>query len=75
MDGTFIRTGRSHRNAQSFTNSHDYRYELFNTVTNLEVQDLNNCSLMQTQLLLCVACLNPQIVAFNKEKMLSLVEF
>ena len=42
MDDVFIPIRRSRRNAQNFTNLHYYQYELFNTITDLQVQEQNN---------------------------------
>ena len=78
MDDMFIPTGRSRRNAQNFTNMYHYRCDLFYAVIDLQVQELNNrFTEANTELLLCVACLNPSnsFAAFNKEKLLRLAEF
>jgi len=78
MDNTFIPTRRSRRNTQSFPNLHHYRYDLFNSVIDLQVQELNNrFTEASTELLLCVACLNPSdsFAAFNKEKLIRLAKF
>ena len=57
MDDIFILTGRSRRNTQSFSNLHHYRYDLFNTVIDLQVQELNN-HFTKANIVTCVACLN-----------------
>jgi len=78
MNNIFITMGRSPRNTQSFFNLHHYRYDLFNTVIDLQVQELNNhFTSANTELLLCVACLNPNssFPVFNKEKLLRFAKF
>ncbi|KAL4614323.1 hypothetical protein ACB092_07G045800 [Castanea dentata] len=52
--------GRPQRNTQQNTNLHHYRVELFYTVMDMQLQELNNrFSEANTDLLLCMACLNP----------------
>ncbi|KAK4559753.1 hypothetical protein RGQ29_008794 [Quercus rubra] len=60
------------------TNLHHYRVELFYTVIDMQLQELNNrFSEANTDLLLCMACLNPSnsFVAFDKEKLIRLAKF
>ncbi|KAK4573404.1 hypothetical protein RGQ29_031388 [Quercus rubra] len=60
------------------TNLHYYRVELFYTVIDMQFQELNNrFSEANTDLLLCMACLNPSnsFVAFDKEKLIRLAKF
>ena len=78
MDETFVVSGRSRRNTQQKTNLHHYCVELFYTVIDMQLQELNNrFSKANTDLLLCMACLNPSnlFVAFDKEKLIRLVKF
>ena len=78
MDETFIVSGRSRRNTQQKTNLHHYRVELFYTVIDMQLQELNNrFSEANTNLLLCMACLNRSnsFVAFDKEKLIRLAKF
>ena len=78
MDETFVVSGRSRRNTQQKTNLHHYRVELFYTVIDMQLQELNNrFSEANTYLLLCMACLNPSnsFVAFDKEKLIRLAKF
>ena len=75
MDEIFVVSGRPRHNTQQNTNLHHYRVELFYTVIDMKLQELNNCfSEANTDLLLCMACLNPSnsFVAFNKEKLIRL---
>ncbi|XP_075636729.1 uncharacterized protein LOC142608964 [Castanea sativa] len=63
-------SGRPRRNTQQNTNLHHYLVELFYTVIDMQLQELNNrFSEVNTDLLLCMACLNPSnsFVAFHKE--------
>ena len=78
MDETFVVSGRSQRNTQQKTNLHHYCVELFYTVIDMQLQELNNnFSEANTDLLLCMACLNPSnsFVAFDKEKLIRLDKF
>ena len=78
MDETFVVSGRSQRNTQQKTNLHHYHVELFYTVIDMQLQELNNhFSEVNTNLLLCMACLNPSnsFVAFDKEKLIRLAKF
>ena len=78
MDEIFVVSGRPRRNTQQNTNLHHYRVELFYTVIGMQLQELNNCfSEANTDLLLCMACLNPSnsFVDFDKEKLIRLSKF
>ena len=78
MDEIFVVSGRPQCNTQQNTNLHHYRVELFYTVIDMQLQELNNrFSEANTDLLLCMACLNPSnlFVTFNKEKLIRLVKF
>ncbi|XP_075649812.1 uncharacterized protein LOC142620306 [Castanea sativa] len=71
-------SGRPRRNTQQNTNLHHYRVELFYTVIDMQLQELNNrFSEVNTDLLICMACLNPSnsFVAFDKEKLIHLAKF
>ncbi|KAL4625686.1 hypothetical protein ACB092_05G043300 [Castanea dentata] len=78
MDEIFVVSGRPRRNTQQNTNLHHYRVELFYTVIDMQLQELNNLfSEVNTDLLICMACLNPSnsFVAFDKEKLIHLAKF
>ncbi|KAL4598935.1 hypothetical protein ACB092_11G092500 [Castanea dentata] len=78
MDEIFVVSGRLRRNTQQNTNLHHYLVELFYTVIDMQLQELNNrFSEVNTDLLLCMACLNPSnsFVAFDKEKLIHLAKF
>ena len=78
MEAIFVVSGRPRHNTQQNTNLHYYRVELFYTVIDMQLQELNNrFSEANTNLLLCMACLNPSnlFVTFNKEKLIRLVKF
>ena len=78
MDEIFVVNGRPRRNTQQNTNLHHYRVELFYTIIDMQLQELNNrFSKANTNLLLCMACLNPSnsFVAFDKEKLICLAKF
>ena len=78
MNEIFVVNGRPRQNIQQNTNLHPFRVELFYTVIDLQLQELNNrFSEANTDLLLCMACLNPSnsFVAFDKEKLIRLAKF
>ena len=78
MDEIFVVSERPRRNTQQNTNLHHYRVKLFYIVIDMQLQELNNRFLeVNTDLLLCMACLNPSnsLVAFDKEKLIRLVKF
>jgi hypothetical protein len=59
-------------------NPHHYRVELYYTIIDMQLQELNNrFNEASFELLLCVACLSPDniFVSFNKEKLLRLAQF
>ncbi|XP_075659441.1 uncharacterized protein LOC142629353 [Castanea sativa] len=71
-------SGRPRCNTQQNTNLHYYCVELFYTVIDMQLQELNNhFSEVNTDLLICMACLNPSnsFVAFDKEKLIHLTKF
>ena len=78
MDETFVVSGRPRHNTQQNINLHHYYVELFYTVIDMQLQELNNrFSEANTDLLLCMPCLNPNnsFVAFDKEKLVRLAKF
>ncbi|KAI0519887.1 hypothetical protein KFK09_007348 [Dendrobium nobile] len=59
MTNSFMIRGRSMRRTESMTNRHHYQIELFYTVINMQLQELNNSfDEINIELLMCVACLN-----------------
>ena len=78
MDEIFVVSGRLRRNTQQNTNLHHYGVKLFYVVIDMQLQEFNNrFSKVNTDLLLCMACLNPSnsFVAFDKEKFIRLTKF
>ena len=78
IDKIFVVRGRLRRNTQQNTNLHNYCVELFYTVIDMQLQEFNNrFSETNTDLLLCMAYLNPSnsFVAFDKEKLIRLAKF
>ena len=78
MDEIFVVSGRPRCNTQQNTNLHHYRVELFYTDIDMQLQELNNHFLeANTDLLLCMTCLNPSdsFVTFDKEKLIRLEKF
>ena len=78
MDEIFVVSRRPRCNTQQNTNLHPYRVELFYTVIDLQLQELNNhFSGANTDLLLCMTYLNPSnsFLSFDKEKLIRLAKF
>jgi len=74
----FVIRGRSRRNVIESTNLHHYRVEVFNAVIDMQLQELNNqFNEVNTELLLCMACLSPadSFSAFDKRKLIQFAEF
>ncbi|KAL7200856.1 hypothetical protein ACSBR1_032724 [Camellia fascicularis] len=77
IDDRFVARGRLCRKAPEITNLYHYRVEIFYTVIDMQLQELNNrFTEASTELLLCVACLNPNnsFCAFDKQKLIHLAE-
>lgn len=78
MDDIYVVRGRARRNAQHHTNMHHYKVELFYWVIDKQLQELNDrFTEVNTELLLCMACLNPRnsFSAFDKDKLIRLAQF
>ncbi|XP_016172802.1 zinc finger MYM-type protein 1-like [Arachis ipaensis] len=78
MDDIFVSQGRSRRKAQKISNLHHFQVEIFYQVVDRQLQELNNrFTEVNTELLLCIACLNPRhsFLAFDKEKLIQLAQF
>ena len=59
-------------------NLHHYQVESFYTIVDMQLQELNNrFTETNSELLLCIACLNPKdsFAAFDKQKLIRLAEF
>ncbi|KAF8396512.1 hypothetical protein HHK36_018135 [Tetracentron sinense] len=78
MDDKFVAPGRSRHNAEDITNLHRYRAEFFYTTIDMQLQELNDrFNEANTELLLCMACLDPSdsFCTFDKQKLIRLAEF
>ncbi|KAI0487981.1 hypothetical protein KFK09_027804 [Dendrobium nobile] len=78
MDDKWVARGRSRRRAQDITNLYHFWVEIFYTVLDMQLQELNNrFTELNTELLLCIACLNPNdgFHAFNKDKLIQMTQF
>ncbi|XP_034204391.1 zinc finger MYM-type protein 1-like [Prunus dulcis] len=78
MDDLFVPQGRSRRKAQKITNRQYYRVDLFLTIIDKQLVELNNrFTEVNTELLLCMACLSPayNFAAFDKQKILRFAKF
>ncbi|XXG68310.1 hypothetical protein AAC387_Pa06g1426 [Persea americana] len=77
MDDLFVDRKRSRREVE-VTNLHHFRVEIFYATIDMQLQELNHLfNEVNTELLLCVACLDPSdsFSAFNKEKLVRLSQF
>ncbi|KAJ8760920.1 hypothetical protein K2173_021958 [Erythroxylum novogranatense] len=78
MQDKFIVRGRSRRRSEDMTNLHHYRIELFYSVIDMQLQELNNrFDEVNTSLLLCMAYLDPKdsFYAFDMDKLIELAKF
>ncbi|KAJ8747685.1 hypothetical protein K2173_011483 [Erythroxylum novogranatense] len=78
MQDMFIVRGRSRRRSEEMTNLHHYRVELFYSVIDMQLQELNNrFDEVNISLLLCMACLDPKdsFSAFDMDKLIELAKF
>lgn len=81
MDDMFIHRalhGHPQRNPLEITNLHYCRVDLFYSIIDLQLQELNDCFLeVNTYFILCIACLYPQdsFSSFDKKNLIRLVEF
>ncbi|XP_028091966.1 homeobox-leucine zipper protein ATHB-14-like [Camellia sinensis] len=78
IEDMFVARERKMCNVQEITNLHYYRAELFYTVLDMQIQELNaRFTESNTELLLCVAFLNPSnsFSGFDRKKLIHLVEF
>ncbi|CAN1157893.1 Zinc finger MYM-type protein 1 [Linum perenne] len=78
MDDLYFPHNRGRRKAQPITNLHRFKVDLFYTVVDMQLQKLNNrFDEVSTELLCCVACLNPDdlFIAFDKQKLVKLATF
>ncbi|XP_022861729.1 uncharacterized protein LOC111382089 [Olea europaea var. sylvestris] len=77
LSKTLQRKDQDIRNSPEITNLHHYRVDLFYSVIDLQLQELNDrFSDVNTELLLCVACLCPQdsFSSFDKKNLIRLVD-
>ena len=76
MEEIFVVGVRPRRNTPQITNSHHYRVDLFFEVIDLQLLN-NHFSEVTTELLLCMACLNPSdsFLAFDIQKFTRLAKF
>ncbi|XP_039684545.1 zinc finger MYM-type protein 1-like [Medicago truncatula] len=78
MDDTYQTFKKSKRNSEKVSNLHYFQVQFFYQVIDRQLQELNNhFSEVNTELLLCVACLNPRdsFSAFDKKNLIRLAEF
>ncbi|GAV67124.1 DUF4371 domain-containing protein [Cephalotus follicularis] len=78
MDDMWVPLGWSRRRVQGLTNSNYYCIDVFYTVIDMQLLDLNNrFTEINTKLLLCMVCLNPinHFLAFNTDDLVSFAKF
>ncbi|CAN1185011.1 Zinc finger MYM-type protein 1, partial [Linum perenne] len=74
----YVRRGKSKRIRERVTCLHHFQVEVFYTVIDMQLQEINNSfDEVNCQLLLSMACLHPHnsFAAFNKEKLMHLATF
>ncbi|CAL1367933.1 unnamed protein product [Linum trigynum] len=78
MDDPYAPLGMPRRNIQQGTNLHHFQVELFYTVVDMQLQELNNqFDGVNTELLKCMGCLIPDksFKDFNKQMVMKLATF
>ncbi|PNX72121.1 zinc finger MYM-type protein 1-like [Trifolium pratense] len=78
MDDVFTLHGKPKRNVETVSNLHHFQVEVFYKVIDRQLQELNNrFTEVNSELLICVASLNPQdsFFAFDKEKLINMARF
>ena len=78
MAGTFVHRGRSRRKAPGITNLHYFQVDLFYSVIDMQLQELNDrFNEVNTDLLLFVSCLCPRdsFFAFDKQMLIRLARY
>jgi len=78
MDDLFVPQGRSRRKAQKISNRHYYRVDLFLTIIDKQLVELNNrFNEVNTELLLYMACLSLayNFAGFDKQKIVRFAQF
>ncbi|XP_062113961.1 uncharacterized protein LOC133824967 [Humulus lupulus] len=77
MNHMYCPQGKSRRKAPKLTNFHYFRVDFFNTVIDLQLQEINSrFNEANTELLLCLVCLSPanSFSAFDKGKLIHLAQ-
>ncbi|KAK9733740.1 hypothetical protein RND81_04G088900 [Saponaria officinalis] len=78
MDDNYIPPGRSRRYFEKVTNLHRFRVDMFISIIDLQLYELNNrFDEVNMELLICMSCFSPinSFAAFDKLKLRRLVEF
>ncbi|KAL6143494.1 hypothetical protein ACLB2K_054189 [Fragaria x ananassa] len=78
MDEAFVPRGRSRRKAHVITNLHHYRVDYFMNVIDKVLHELNNrFDKVNTELLLCMACLSPNdsFRSFDIQRLVQFAKF
>ena len=78
MDDRFITRGRPWRNTQELTNLHHFKVDIFYTVIDMQLQELNDRFIeVSIELLLYVACMCPNDLfsSFDEERLICLAKY
>ena len=78
MEEIFVTKSRSRRKVQDITNFHHFRVELFYSIIDIQLQELNDrFDEVNTDLLLCMACLSPNdtFLAFDKNRLIQFAKY
>ena len=78
MEEIFVTKSRSRRKVQDITNLHHFRVELFYSIIDMQLQELNDLfDEVNTDLLLCMTYLNPNdsFLTFDKNRLIQFVKY
>ncbi|GJR67955.1 zinc finger MYM-type protein 1-like protein [Tanacetum coccineum] len=78
MEDVYVPRGRKKRRQQQVTNLHHFRVEVFCTIIDLQLQELNNrFNEVNSKLLICMGSLSPLncFSSFNSKQLITLAEF
>ena len=78
MEDIFVTKSRSRRKVQDITNLHHFRVELFYSIIDIRLQELNDrFDEVNTNLLLCIVSLNANdsFLAFDKNKLIQFAKY
>ena len=78
MEEIFVTKSRSRHKVQDITNLHHFRVELFYSIIDIRLQELNDrFDEVNTDLLLCMTCLSPNdsFLAFDNNRLIQFAKY